>query len=40
MNNISFKRQLAAYYHKKFPNRTAMSIGKELSHSHVWVLKW
>jgi hypothetical protein len=40
MNNIAFERQQAAYYHDKFPNRTSRSIGKELGHSNVWVLKW
>jgi transposase len=40
MSDVSFKRQLAAYYHQKFPYRTASDIGKELGFSSKWVKKW
>jgi transposase len=38
--DICFKRQLAAYLHRKYPNRTAGCIGKELKYSSSWVSKW
>jgi ribosomal protein L34E len=40
MNDISFKRQMAAYYHDKFPDRSSIDIGKELGYSEQWVRKW
>jgi hypothetical protein len=40
MKLIRFKRQLAAYYHHKHPERSAVDIGDELGYSSRWVTKW
>lgn len=38
--DIGFKRQLAAYLHHKYPERSSADIGKELGYSYQWVKKW
>jgi hypothetical protein len=40
MNDLLFKRQLAAYYHTKFPSRSSKDIGEELGYTSVWVRNW